>query len=32
MSYNKTIWNPGDIITTEKWNNLTNNVPSLKII
>lgn len=32
MSYNKTIWKPGDIITTEKWNNLTNNIPELKII
>lgn len=32
MSYNKTIWKPGDIITTEKWNNLTNNAPSSKII
>ena len=33
MSYSKTIWKPGDIITTEKWNNLTNNVPTtLKII
>ena len=25
MSYNKTIWNPGDIITSNKWNKLINN-------
>ena len=24
--YNKTIWNSGDIITTEKWNNINNNL------
>ena len=23
--YNKSIWNSGDIITTEKWNNIKNN-------
>ena len=32
MSYNKTIWKSGDIITTEKWNNLTNNVPGFKMM
>ena len=25
MSYNKTIWRPGDIITSEKWNKIVNN-------
>ena len=25
MSYNKTFWFPGDIITDEKWNNILNN-------
>ena len=25
MSYNKTFWSPGDIITDEKWNNILNN-------
>lgn len=24
--YNKTIWNPGDIITQEKWDNINNNL------
>lgn len=24
--YLKTLWNPGDIITTEKWNNINNNL------
>lgn len=27
--YNKTIWNPGDIITQEKWNNINNNLSIL---
>ena len=27
--YNKTIWNPGDIITQEKWDNINNNLSIL---
>lgn len=27
--YNKTIWNSGDIITQEKWNNINNNLSIL---
>ncbi len=28
--YNKTIWNPGDIITQEKWDNINNNLSILE--
>ena len=27
--YNKTTWNPGDIITQEKWDNINNNLSIL---